>query len=519
MKPGAARRFSSSAAFGLIIALMAPATAQNAAQPTERPISAIEWLSAPAAPPAPQRRPAPVSEPPVAESVLTPTITTAPLDGKTGRATGLFPPSRRGLPQRLWDGSNADKVIALLRETPQRPVPALGQLVQDLMLVRAAPPRAGGGTELLAARVDRLLVTGAAEDALSLLEASTDASPELFRRRFDAALLTGAEDYACAAMEAEPTLAPNWSARVFCLARGGDWPAAALTLGTARALGDLSEDEEALLTRFLDPDLFEGSPPLPMPEQISPLDFRMREAIGEPVPTATLPLAYTAADLRHNMGWKSRIEAGERLSRHGALAPETLLALYREGRPSASGGVWDRVAAIQALDTALTRSDTAAADAALPEAWAAMVEAQIEPAFATLWGTRLARMEFTGAQKDLACRLIILSPAAAVLPSKPKPGMAYAIATGMSPLPAPQNLREAALADGLTVAPPVPDMIALSEADRAGEALLMSVTLFERGRNGDPADLRDALATLRALGQEQTARHAALQILLLERGP
>ena len=44
------------------------------------------------------------------------------------------------------------------------------------------------------------------------------------------------------------------------------------------------------------------------------------EAIGTPLPTAPLPLAFAHSDLRHTAGWKARIEAAERLVRTGAVS-------------------------------------------------------------------------------------------------------------------------------------------------------------------------------------------------------
>ena len=78
------------------------------------------------------------------------------------------------------------------------------------------------------------------------------------------ALLTGEEDTACNVLKTAPGLAPTLMTRVFCLARAGDWNAAALTLRTAEALGNTDATEDLLLSRFLDPDLFEGPWPTPL---------------------------------------------------------------------------------------------------------------------------------------------------------------------------------------------------------------------------------------------------------------
>ena len=51
-----------------------------------------------------------------------------------------------------------------------------------------------------------------------------------------------------------------------------------------------------------------------------------------------------------------------------------------------------------------------------------------------------------------------------------------------------------------------------------GEAILRAMKLFHRGAAGNFGDLSAALATFRAVGLEDTARRAALQLMLLERG-
>ncbi len=137
-------------------------------------------------------------------------------------------------------------------------------------------------------------------------------------------------------MVESPGLAPTFPARIFCLARSGDWNAAALTLRTGQALGYITEAEEALLSRFLDPDLYEGEPPLPTPAPVTPLAWRMFEAIGEPLSTATLPMAFAHAELRPQAGWKSAGRGGRTVGAgRGDFVKRAAGAVYR----TAGGGV------------------------------------------------------------------------------------------------------------------------------------------------------------------------------------
>ena len=63
----------------------------------------------------------------------------------------------------------------------------------------------------------------------------------------------------------------------------------------------------------------------------------------------------------------------------------------------------------------------------------------------------------------------------------------------------------------------MPDALAQSLAETSlGETLLRAIDLFSDGMAGNPQSLTDALATLRAVGLQDTARRAALQAMLLD---
>lgn len=502
----------------LALLLAAPAAAQDASP--NAPLSAIDWLSesvAPAALPAP-----PVVEAPVASDAAAPGITVTPLDRPEVSPLGVLPPEATGLPRSLWAASEGDALADLLRATPAETLPALQDLVVALMLAQASGPRDGGDEALALARVDRLLDMGALEAAGALLEAGDLLDPAWFRRWFDVTLLDGTEDRACELLREHPTLAPTLEARVFCLARNGDWNAAALTLGTARALGDVSPEDELLLARFLDPEVAPQGPEA-RPERPSPLVYRIREAVGDLMPTAGLPLAFAHADLRGTVAWRTQIEAAERLARRGALSPEALRDVYLARTPAASGGVWERAAAVQALDASLAAGDAAAVGEALATAWGSLGEAGLLSPLARLYGPSLAALDLAGPARDLAVRAGLLSAAYAdaardLDPSDPRQALWRAVALG-EPMPAEgADARAAAVLAGLSDAP-VPEAVApLLDEGRIGEAALRAVAAFAQGLDGDRGAVTDALATLRALGLDDTARRAALEYLILGEG-
>lgn len=493
----------------LAVALAGPAAAQDAPQ------SAIPWLSDSVASPAPA-----TDEPPASAPTETP-ITTLPLGATRRDAVGLIPAARAGLPADAVAGSDPARIAALLGRQPLGALPAMQEVVQRLLLAELEPPRAATDPDaLFFARIDALLRIGALDQAQALLERAGATDRAAFRRWFDTSLLTGFDTRACDAMTANPSIAPTLPARIFCLSRGGDWPAAALTLETGRALGTISEQEDLLLAHFLDPELFEGEPPPIPPRPMTPLAFRLLDGVGETPDTRALPPAFAAADLRPIAGWKAQIEAAERLSRTGALDPNRLLSLYTERRPAASGGVWDRAAAVQRLDAALLGGQPAAVAEALPEAAERMREAGLLVPFARLYGARLARLDLPAEVAPLALRIGLLSDRpeavarrAAGAPLPEAEAFAVAVALGDPEVARPATALAEAVRDGFTNPAPE-DLMRLAGEMRMGEALLEVGLLLAQGAGSDPRDIAAGLAFLREAGLPDVARRVALQLLL-----
>ncbi len=483
------------------------------------PMSAIDWLSKSvmAAPGVPEVS-APVGIPP-AEGIDVQTLGLQQLD-----ATGLVTAEASGLPADLWVASRTGDLVELLQAEPQHLLPALQDLLDTLLLVEARPPADSGASGgFLLARVDRLLEQGALDPAAALLQQAGVHQPALFRRWFDVELLLGQEQAACKSMAETPEIAPTLPARIFCLARTGDWGAAALTLQSAKALGMLQPENAAVLTRFLDTGGDDSATPLPPPAHPTPLVWRMMEAVGEPLPTNTLPLAFAQADLRANTGWKAQVVAAERLARAGAIPANQLIGVYSQGRPSASGDPWDRVAAVQALDRAVTARDAAAVSRALPPAWTAMSAAGLQVTLARLYGKAVAGMKLGGNAAEIAFRLALLAPDAATLAgnrvaANPTEafliGLARGQTTGLTP---PDDMGSAIMAGFAPGARPSEDVQAMLDAHRTGEAILHAINRIADGAQGDLRGVTEGIATLHAAGLDEAARKIAIQLMLVAR--
>lgn len=485
----------------------------------QEPLSAIDWLTIP---PAGNRAAQLLEEPPVTDSGSGPEITVTPLE-TLERPLGLVPAHVTGLPVEMWQASDLDDVTHQLSRTPVGHSPATQTLLYTLLLAETFPPAGSDAAEaFLLARMQRLFDLGAVEPAQAMIETvGPEETPARYGLWFDATLLSGDESFSCAALNRAPYLSQDYSARMFCTLRTGDWSAAAVMLDAARALALKPQSELFLLDRFLNPDLYEDAPPLPVPADPDPLTFRLFEAIGEPIPTSPLERRFAMADLRDVAGWKAQLEAAERLARTGAISPNRLLGVYTDRLPAASGGVWDRVEAIQRFDTALTTRIADAVAKTLPEAWQAMRDAGLEVPFATVFAERLATVPLrTRAARRLAFQVLLLSPdyetAARTPPEDPQSAYLAGLAQGQ-PAAEGQGQWQQAVSDGFANPPAVPAAYQPAiDADRLGEAILMAIRDFDSGRRGNPAALTRSLQLFRSVGLEDTARRAALELLILE---
>jgi hypothetical protein len=277
-----------------------------------------------------------------------------------------------------------------------------------------------------------------------------------------------------------------------------------------------------LLSRFLDPDLFEGEPVPPAPNPVTPLDWMIYAAIGEPLPTEGLPIAFSYAELSPRAGWKAQVEAAERLTRAGTIPPNVILGLYTERDPAASGGVWDRVKAFQDFEAAMTAQDAARVSVTLPVVWARMQEAELEAPFATLFGKALLDLPLQGEAAAIAFRVGLLSPYAEVVARQHQPVSAedtflMALAAGDVKGVVPPDSLGRAISAAFRTPTPSTDAQALLDGNRKGEAIIVAIDNIGRGVQGDLRGVTEGLSLLRLVGLESVARRTALELMILER--
>jgi len=510
------------AIFGLAVAPAAHAQEMGA------PLSAIDWLERAMSAPLPQHSTPP--PPPLPDDTLITLpaqsfeeISSAPLGRSELETTGLFTAERVGLPRALWGPTPTSEIVAAIVSLPADTMPAAARLSLRLLMAEFAPPMQNipeTRGALLLARVDKLVELGALEQAGQLIAAAPETSAALNARAFDIALLLGEEDRACAHMSGQIAAQHSHSAQIFCMARRGDWQSAFASLQVGSALGLLDENEAALLTRFLEEEEQEGQ--ITPPAHITPLGWRIMEALGDPVTTASLPVAYAHADLRGTSGWRSQLDAAERLTRASVLEPNRLLGLYTQRRAAASGGLWERVRIIQHLERALQQRNETAINAALTEAWPLFSAVELEVAFAQMKGEALAQTPLSGAAAEIMWKMLLLSQENAALADELAPDtdlgrFIMALATGAEVLP----VSSASMAGAIHAAfaePDLPQQVQDQlDAGALGLILLGALSQIADGAAGDLHAATLGLQRLRALGLDPIARQIAIELLLLER--
>jgi hypothetical protein len=364
------------------------------------------------------------------------------------------------------------------------------------------------------------LETGHLEAAKALIEASNSTDPQLYRRAFDIALLSGSETEACREIETTPELSPTYPARIFCLARLGQFDVAALTLGNAESLGILSDAEDALLRHFLDPELFESEPIPAAPRLPSPLQYRLYEAVGERIATDALPVAFAVADLSDTVGWKARLTAAERLTAIGAMPFEDLLEVFLERGVAASGGIWERVRAVRELAEGVGHRRTGSLSDVLPDAWSAARRGGYQSAMAAWLLPSLSRAAELVELDHLAFEIALLAEApevaAAFRTEKVEDRFLLSLARGEYGTVPPGDALGRSVLRGMSAMSAGEAYEALIEDDRRGEVLFRALGQLADGATGNPDSTANSLTALRRIGLEALARQIAVELVLKE---
>jgi hypothetical protein len=391
--------------------------------------------------------------------------------------------------------------------------------VYSLLLAEARPPLDEPERyAFLEARLNKLLQYGAVDPAIALIERASPVPERMIPLLFDISLLSSNNFPACDPILQNTRNKDLQAELIYCYARKGDWLTAHLILKTEEVLGDLTKKEISLLDRYLEVDFDVNlNALLPPPELITPLEYRLYEAIGEPIPAEYLPIQYSQSDLDGENGWRAQVIAAERLSLTGAIPGNQILGIYTNYRPGVSGGMWERVKAVSDLDEALETEKNI--DQYFQAAWKIFKKTDQLTIFAKLFGLRVFEKNLTPTSKKMAADLLLLTNNFKLTESYwSLNDIRFGLTTGDFSRVLVSNETERTILKVFTD-PSIPFLVEQKlNQGKLGEVILNSLLQFETGIEGNLKDFSESLSTLNLIGLGSTARRAALTHLVIKNG-
>jgi len=251
-------------------------------------------------------------------------------------SVGLLDSSSGGFGPGMWQGSNRQRIEALLPRLPMGSLsPTMQSLARRLLLSSAAVPEGKAiAPSLLGLRVERLAAGGLTNETNQLLRLvpARMSDPAFTRAEMEGLLLSGDRASFCVRIESLVADDPNpyWlKGLAFCKALEGEVEAVDLAVSILRdqgVTGDeaffilaqaLTGDEEAVVQSLIDP---------------TPLQLAMLRAAQQPLPADAVPGAspgiLRAQATMANADIEIRLAAAEKAETAGALDTGLLSQIY-----------------------------------------------------------------------------------------------------------------------------------------------------------------------------------------------
>ncbi|MEN8710092.1 MAG: hypothetical protein ABF310_08785 [Paracoccaceae bacterium] len=488
----------------------------SAAQSAE-PLAAIDWLIEP-----PTRQIANEDEESGALGAksgfaLPIAVTTGALTDYNINAAGLITAQTARLPSDLWPSTQIAHAARILPRVPKLKSKEANLLLAALLMAENDADRVFDTVPLFIARIEKLVDLGALEAAAALISLASEYNDDrLIRLALDIALIRGPAPRECTAAITADALGHEEDrlVEIYCHAVTKNWHEAELLLITSEALDLLSDVDLELMWQFMDPEYADTAPaPTLGIDQLTPIRFQLVASLGATPFLADAPTPYQWPYLNGRTGWKLQIEAAEKLAHAGVVSGNALLQHYTARKPSASGGVWDRAAAVQRLDAAIGGNRVDAlhdAHAIFARTGDRLLLAEVAYALDLSRDARIAR-------DPLWIELMLLAHPQTVdraaIPSTQQPRLAFAVAV------LAQNIQAAApfqasdpLAAAIWHALSTPVLPQAATGPEIAQALIQ----LSNGENGDIYALNQSLRQLRAMGLSDHASRIAAQLTILD---
>ena len=477
----------------------------------QTPLSAIDWLSKENS-----KFQKSLIDEKNTETENTNDIKVSTLASNEYQAIGLLPIYVTGIPTTIWRNSSFDDLVYSFKTMPIFKYSPIQELVYSLLLAEARPPlNEPKRYAFLEARLNKLLNYGAVDPAIALIERASPLPERMIPLLFDISLLSSNNFPICDPIFQNTKNRELQAELIYCYARKGDWLTAHLILKTGEVLEDLNVREVSLLDRYLEVDFnVDLNALLPPPELITPLEYRLYEAIGEPIPAEYLPIQYSQSDLSGENGWRAQVIAAERLSLTGAIPENQILGVYTSNNPGVSGGMWERVKVVQDLDFALEHEEDF--EHYFQNAWRVFKKTDQITVFAKLFGLRVFEKNLSVKSREIAANLLLLTNNFRLTKGYwNSSDIRFGLTTGdFSQVKASNEIEKIILK--VFTEPSIPFLVEQKlNQGKLGEVILNALLQFETGIDGNLKDFSESLSTLNLIGLDNTARRAALTHLVV----
>ena len=269
---------------------------------------------------------------------------------------GIYPSIKIGINSDIWKNNNEIEISTILKKIRISDLYYLNRLLKRILLIETDPPNIAVdekfyGTIFLRQRILKLIQMGALDDAEALiLDSEPTFDPNLTDLWSEISFLTYRFERFCKAILNGYHNSLEPAHKIICLARSGDWNAAALSLATFSSINEIDSDHEKLLINYLDHEAeLEIINKDKCEEDKSVIIYLCNFSnITTQIPNYGVKFLYN--NLGRGKSIRSRIVASEELVKSGALNPNILFSTYKIKQPSTSGGVWARAKLVQELD-------------------------------------------------------------------------------------------------------------------------------------------------------------------------
>ncbi len=247
---------------------------------------------------------------------------------------GIISAKNTTFPDNLWNRSDESVLAKKISEIPDLKLASANKVFKRLLILDTDPPintigNKNMGSLFLISRIDRLIEMGAIDEAETILDYIKTPNYDLLKRKIDIASITGRLRGTCKKVRRHFNSPDILKFKIICLAREGDWNAAAILFSVASTLKIFSSTEKKLLLNFLDPEINVKIGKEEIKKTLSPVNFYLSLSRGSLFNTKDLSpkYAYTLSSAGNNL--MERIQSSEKLVKNFSMNSHHLFSLYR----------------------------------------------------------------------------------------------------------------------------------------------------------------------------------------------